>query len=109
MMLRKWQKAGYATGGIRCQITLPACDTAIDMRCNRTEHAIRDANRFIRRHLPSAPLALAGASFTISAEIRAGSGGVRYRAICRWEHGQPLDAALDQAANAWAQLPKERK
>jgi hypothetical protein len=109
MMSAGWQIVGYATGSIRCRISLPASETEIDMRCNRTTHAVRDACRFIRRHLPSAPLALVGASFTISAEIRAASGGVRYRVISRWEQGQAVDAALDAATKAWVQLPKERK
>jgi len=85
-----WQKAGAATGGIRCKISLPASETQIDMRCNRTLHAFRDACRFIRRHLPSARPARHGAVFTITAEVRAEGGGVRQRVICRPHDGNRL-------------------
>jgi hypothetical protein len=108
-MTAMWQKVGHATGGLRCQITLPASETEFDLRCNRTQHAIRDVRRFVRRHLPSAPLALVGATFTISAEIRARSRGVRQRVICRWRGGESVDAALENATTAWARLLKERQ
>jgi hypothetical protein len=76
------------------------------MRCNR--HALREACKFIRRHLPVAPLALAGATFTIGAEVRAENRGVRYRVISRWREGESVPVALEKAAAVWAQLPKEK-
>jgi hypothetical protein len=76
---------------------------------SRTSHAFRNACRFIRRHLPSDPSALDGAAFTITAEMRAQSGGVRRRVICQWRAGESVDAAFVEAARTWAHLPKERK
>lgn len=105
----KWQKAGFATGALACEVSLPASDSRIDRRCQQTGHAFDEARRFIRRHLPSAPSALEGATFTITAEFRARGGGVRRRVICRWQAGDSVTAALQEGARLWAQLPKERK
>ena len=103
----EWQRAGSATGRIKCEVNLPASETRIDMRCTFTPHAFRDACRFIKRHLPSASGARADASFIISAEIRAASGGGRWRVICRWREGESVDAAIQHATALWRQLPKE--
>lgn len=101
-----WRKVGSATGRVRCRINLPACETEVDLRCNSSDHAMRDVRRFVRRHLPSAPSALVGATFTISAEIRARGLGGRYRVIGHWRSGASVDAALHNAAKTRAELPK---
>jgi hypothetical protein len=105
----QWQRAGHATGAIRCQVILPASDTRIDMRCQQTPHAFRYACRFIERHLPSASHARTDASFTISAEFRAASGGTRWRVVCRWRAGEPVEAAIQEATALWKRIPKEEK
>jgi hypothetical protein len=105
----KWQRAGFATGAVQCELSLPASDACIDRRCQRTRHAFEEARQFIRRHLPSAPLALEGATFTITADFRARGGGIRRRVICRWRAGESVTAVLEEGARIWAQIPKERQ
>ena len=82
-MKASWQRAGFATGQIRCEVRLPALDLEFDRRCNWTDHPLTEARRFILKRLPSAPTALEGATFTIRAEFRAIGRGVRW-AILSW-------------------------
>src|SRR5215467_13536237 len=100
-----WQRTGHATGGVRCQIDLPASETSLDMRCNRTSDAFQAACRFVRRHLPSSAAAREGASFTVAAEMRAPGGGCRWRVLCRWQSGESIDKAFQHGRAMWDALP----
>ena len=106
-MKASWQKIGAATGEIRCHVSLPAADIELDRRCTRTLHPLREARRYIVRNLPTAPSALEGGMFTIQAEIRAGSRGVRWKILSRWKAGESVELALDRASVVWAELSKE--
>jgi hypothetical protein len=84
-------------------------DLELDRRCSRTLYPLREARRFILKHLPTAPSALEGATFEIRAEIRAESRGVRWKTICRWKTGESAGMALDRAVADWSSLSKETK
>jgi hypothetical protein len=58
--------------------------------------------------MPTASSALEGATFVISAEIRAAKRGNRWRPIARWRSPESIDAALERAALIFRQLPMER-
>jgi len=98
-------KVGFAVGALLCRIKLPAAEIEIDRRCS----AMSEVRRFIRRNLPSAPAALEGATFTVSAMIRAQSLGVRWKVIGRWKSGDSIDAVLQEVGKVWAELPKEER
>ena len=66
-----------------------------------------EVRRFVRRNLPSAPAAQEGATFSVSAMIRAQSLGVRWKVIGRWKGGDSVDVALKETGKVWAELPKE--
>ena len=104
--LAVWRRAGF-TGRIQCKVSLPVLDTSVDLsRWGR--RAFPDVRHFILRHLPSAPAALEGASFTISANFYTSGGGVRRRVLCRWRFGESATAVLEDGARIWAQLSSGR-
>ena len=94
-------------GGIDCRLSLPALDITLD-KSTYGRRAFPKARHFIFRHLPSAPDALEGASFSISVSFCAPRGGVRRRVICRWRFGESATVALEDGARIWAQLSRGR-
>jgi hypothetical protein len=98
-----WQTPGKATGLLRARLRLPAIDAESAFR----DCSIDKIRGFLRRQMPTASSALEGATFVISAEIRAPKRGARWRPIARWRAGESIEAAMDRAALTFKDLPKE--
>ena len=105
-MKKEWRRAGRATGRLGCRLLLPAIELDIE-GSGRDKHAAAHIRRFLRAHLPAPAEAMVGGSFVISAEMRSPGLGVRWRPLCRWKAGEPLDAVVERAQKLWAAMPKE--
>ena len=87
-------------------MTLPAIELVAEREA-RGKHAATQLGHFLKTRMPEAQSALEGGTFVISAKMRAPNLAVRWRPICRWKAGEPITAALERAADAWINLPKE--
>src|SRR5262249_27610985 len=99
-----WQTPGAATGELRCTLTLPAIDERRDFK----ESSFDRIRVLLRRYLPTAASAIDGATFVISAEVRAPKRGARWRPLARWRAPQAIEPVLERAARAFKDLPRER-
>jgi hypothetical protein len=102
-MKASWQMPGKATGRVRCIVSLPS----IDDRKEFSEVSIIRIRKLLGRYLPTAGSALEGASFVISAEMRAPKRGARWRPIARWRAPDAIAPVLERAACVLDSLPKE--
>jgi hypothetical protein len=103
-MRAEWQIPGKATGRVKCTVSLPTIEDHQVFR----ERSINRIRSLIRR-LPTALSALEGASFVISAEIRAPKRGSRWRPIARWRAPDAMTPVFERAARVFDALPKEPK
>ena len=102
-----WQRPGRATGMLRCRLRLPAIDEYRELPIATALQAVR---RFIDRELKElAASVVEGASFTISAEMRAPNHGARWRPIRRWTQGSSVDEAFARAAAVIDAIPHEER
>ena len=103
---REWRRVGRATGRLKCSVKLPAIEHAVECRADGAKGFSKFA-QFLRKHLPTSETACEGATFTITAEVRASRLGVRWRSLSRWKSGQSVEAALSRGSGAFAALPIE--
>jgi hypothetical protein len=105
---REWRKPGKATGEIRCKLVLPAIDhQRTDYFHLKSTDGIGIVTTFARQHLLVAEAFRSDGSFTVDLQVRAVSLGHRWKRLLRWVPGDDLEELLRQAAQHWADWPKE--
>ena len=103
---RDRQTPGRATGDIECDLLFPATDERYTLR-PFGKHGVENAKKFILRHLGDREAVIEGATFTLYAEVRSSTGGLRRLKLVKWQHGDDLERAFAAASERWNQLEIE--
>lgn len=90
-MKRTRNKVGVTTGSLICRLSFPETDEQYDLRpLGDSKSALENIRKFVKHHLDERSSQLEGAKLTISAEIRAQSGGLRRHTLAIWQAGRWL-------------------
>jgi hypothetical protein len=99
------KQAGVLTGGyVRCVLRVPS----LGLHENRSFRFPDKGSRlrlFLQKWIPAAQDDREGATFVIRAEVRyCDSHGYRWVVLCRWQAGESIHRALDEATANWKRL-----
>lgn len=105
---RERRTEGQATGSLVCNVSFPEAEEQYDIRpLGDAKTIFKKTLDFLIHHLQERTLQSKGASFTISAEMRAKNGGIRRKSLVTWNEGESVKSAVRFAQSQWEGLEFE--